>query len=97
MHRVALLIEPCLLEIFHEAAAAGTVTEAPIALAVKDELLLVVPSPKLEFYGKERIIAQVDHPPHAVFLSLKEMNLSSPDIEIVQPQSQCLADPHARP
>ena len=97
MHRVALLIEPCLLEIFHEAAPAGTVTEAPIALAVKDELLVLVPSPKPEFYGEQGIIAQVDHPPHAVLLSLEEMNLSAPDIEIVQPKAQGLADPYTRP
>jgi hypothetical protein len=45
MHRVALLIKPCLLEIFHEAAPAGTVTEMSIALTVKDKLLVLVPSP----------------------------------------------------
>jgi hypothetical protein len=83
MHRVALLIESCPLEIFHEKVSTGTVTEVPIALAVKEELLALVSSPEPEFHGKEGIIAQVDHPPHAVLLSLEEMNLSFPDIQIV--------------
>jgi hypothetical protein len=46
MDGVALLIEPCLLEIVYKQAPAGTVTEMPMALAVKDELLVLVPSPK---------------------------------------------------
>ena len=83
MDRVALLIEPCLLEVFHEKAPAGTVTEVPIALTVKDELLVLVSSPKPEFYGEEGIIAQVDHPPHAVLLSLEKMDLSIPNVQIV--------------
>ena len=49
-----------------------------MTLAVKDKLLVLVPSPKPEFYGKQGIIAQIDHPPHAVLLSLKEMDLSVP-------------------
>ena len=78
MDRVALLIEPCLLEVFYEKAPATTVTEVPIALAVKDELLVLVPSPQPEFDGEQSIIAQIDHPPHAVLLSLVQMNLSLP-------------------
>ena len=83
MDRVALLIEPCFLEVFYEKASAGTVTEVPIALTVKDKLLVLVPSPKPEFYGKQRIISQVDHPPHAVLLSFEEMNLPALDVQIV--------------
>jgi hypothetical protein len=83
MDRVALLIEPCLLEVFYEKASAGTVTEVPMALAVKDELLVLVPSPEPEFDGEEGIIAQIDHPPHAVLLSLVQMNLSALDVQIV--------------
>ena len=97
MDRVALLLKLCLLEVFHKAAPAGTVTEAPIAPTVKDELLVLVPSLKPELDRKQGIIAQVNHPPHAVLLSLEEMDLSVPDIEIVQPKAQCLADPYASP
>jgi hypothetical protein len=63
MHRVGLLIEPCLFEVFHEKAPAGAGAEVPLALAIKDELLVPVPSPKPEFDGEEGIIAQIDHPP----------------------------------
>jgi len=94
MYRVALLIESYLLEVFYEKASAGTVTEMPIAPTVKDELLVLVPSLKPELDRKQGIIAQVNHPPHAVLLSLKEMNLSVPDIEIVDLQPKKLADPH---
>jgi hypothetical protein len=83
MDRVALLIESCLLEIVYEKAPAGTVTEVPIAPAVKDELLALVSSPQLEFYGEEGIIAQIDHPPHTVLLSHVQMNLSALDVQIV--------------
>jgi hypothetical protein len=83
MDRVAFLIEPCLLEVFHEEVSAGTVTKVPMAQAVKDELLVLVPSPKPEFDGKERIVAQVDHPPHAILLSLEKMNLPALDVQIV--------------
>ena len=57
VHGVALLIEPCFLEVFHEYAPAATVTEVPMALTVKEELLGLVPSLKPESYGKEGIIA----------------------------------------
>ena len=83
MHRVVLLIKPCFLEVFYKKAPAATVTEVPIALAVKDELLVLVPSPEPEFDGKEGIIAQLDDSPHAVLLSLVQMNLSALDVQIV--------------
>ena len=67
MDRVALLIEPCVVEVFYEKTSAGTVTEVPIALAVKDELLVLVPSSKPEFDGEEGIIAQVDTLPMLFF------------------------------
>jgi hypothetical protein len=92
MDRVALLIEPCLLEIAYEEAPAGAVTEVPMTPAVKDELLTLVPSSQLEFEGEKGIIAQVDDPPHTVLLSLEEMNLSALDVQIVYPQPQGLAD-----
>jgi len=62
----------------------STKTEVPIALAEKDELLVLVPSPKPEFDGKQRIIAQVDHPPHAFLLSFEEMNLPALDVRIIR-------------
>jgi hypothetical protein len=80
MDRMALLIESCLLEVFHKKASARTVTELPMAPAVKDELLGLVPAPEPEFEGEEGIIAQIDHPPHAVLLSFEEMNLSALDV-----------------
>ena len=80
MDCVALLIKPCLLEVFHEKAPASTVTEVPIALTVKDELLVLVSSPEPEFDGEKGIIAQIDYSPHAVLLSLVQMNLSTLDV-----------------
>jgi hypothetical protein len=49
MYRVTLLLKPCLLEIVHEVATASTVTEALVAVAVKDKLLVLVSSPKPKF------------------------------------------------
>ena len=49
MHGVALLFESGLLDIFYEPAPSGAVTEGLIALAVKEKLLVQVPSAKPEF------------------------------------------------
>jgi len=84
MNRVTLLLKPCLLEVFHEKAPAATVTEVSITPAVKDELLVLIPSLKPEFDRKQGIITKINHSPHTVLLSLKEMDLSVSDIEIVQ-------------
>jgi len=67
MNRVALLLKPCLLEVFHEKGSAGTVTEVPLAATIKDEFLALVPSPEPQFHGKQRIIAQIHHPPMLFF------------------------------
>jgi hypothetical protein len=96
MDGVALPFESGLLNVFYEPAPSGTVTDGLIAVAVKDKLLVLIPSPKPEFQGHKNIVAQIDHPPHAVLLALEEMDFSIPDIEIVQPKPQGLADPHAR-
>jgi hypothetical protein len=86
MDRVALLVEPCLVKVFDEKVSAGTVTDVPTTLTAKEKLLALVPSPEPEFNGKEGIIAQIDHSPHAVLLSLIEMDLPTLEIQIVQRQ-----------
>jgi hypothetical protein len=83
MDRAALLIQSCPFEVFCEKVSAGAVAEMSIALAIKDELLVLVPSPQPEFDRKQRIIAQIDYSSHAVLLSLEEMNLSALDIQII--------------
>ena len=54
-----------------------------------------IPQPALQ--GKEDVVAQIDHPAHAVLLSLKEMDLSLLEIDVVHGETEGLADPHACP
>ena len=62
---------------------ASAVTDTLITMTIKEEVLVLDPAPKPELDGKQSIIAQVDYPPHAVFFSLENMNLSVSDIQIV--------------
>ena len=97
MHRVALLGELCSREVFHEARKRGTVAEGPVSLAVKEKLLFGIPSLEPALEGEEGIIGNVDHSPHAVLLSLEEMDLSVTKIEIVEREAEGFTDPDARP
>jgi len=49
MNGVAFLFESGLLNVFYEPAPSGTVTDELITVAVKDKLLVRIPSPKPEF------------------------------------------------
>ena len=66
-------------------------------LAVKEKLFFLVPSIEPAFEGEERVIGEVDHPPHAVLFSLEEMDLSVPKIEIVEGETEGFTDPDAGP
>jgi hypothetical protein len=97
MDRVALLVESCLVKVFDEKASAGTVTDVPTTLTVKEKLLALVPFLKPAFEGKQGILTQVDHSAHAVLFSLEEMNLPVLDVQVIQSQAQGFPDPDPCP
>ena len=66
-------------------------------MAVKEKLLVFLPFLKPAFEGKQGILAQIDHPAHAVLFSLEEMNLSVLDVQVIEFQAQGLPDPDAGP
>ena len=83
MDRVALLMEPCLSEVFYEEAPAGTVTEGSPALAVKDNSLLLGPSPQPNIWdgGEGRHHYQIDHPSPCCSCSPERDGPSCPDVQ----------------
>ena len=97
MHRVPLLGELCPGEVFLKAACSSAVAQGPPILAVKEKLLFGIPPLKPAPQGEECIIRKVDHPPHVVLLSLNELDLSIPEIEIVEGEAEGFTDPDAGP
>ena len=97
MDRVALLGKLCSSEVLMEAGERSTVTEGPVLLAIKEELLFRIPSAEPALQREECIVRNVDHPSHAVLLSLVEMHLAVPEIDIIERETEGFADPDARP
>ena len=66
-------------------------------MSVKEVRLFLVPYREPALQGKEGIVGEVDHPARIVLLPRNEMHLFLREVDIVQGETECLADPDACP
>ena len=94
MDRVPFVVKPCLSEIEGEPTTGCAIGQLGITFSIKEKCLRCVSTDTPALERKEDIIAYVNHSSHAVLLSLVEMDLPIPHIEVIEGKTQRFSNPY---